>query len=160
MQIGDSDDVDSRRRAALQLEAALTGRLPTSVDAGPYLSRIVSLQQIASERIGCVMSRTGRLVLSARRARALAFAARSLVCFLESCVTGDGPLDVQFVLGNDPDGATLALGAVGDISPVGTASGTLALVRARALLVALGAEFQRGWDAQGRMVFGAILPDR
>lgn len=148
-----------RLRAAREAEAVLTGELPASVEVGSYVARIATLQQLASGVIGCVMTRTVRLALPARRARAMAFAVRALMSHLETCVKEGGSIDVQLVLGRDRGGVTLALGAVGDLWPVGSASGTLALVRARAILEALGGEFQRGLDAHGRMVFGAILPD-
>lgn len=147
----------AQARATADLESRLTGPLPRFFDAGPYLTRVASLQQTACDAIGVLSTSVDTLRTTAFRARVLAFMQTEVIEYLASCLAPAGSLIVYLAIGKR--GSDIVFGAAvrGDWRPVGSLHGHQGLLRAAALVDAMGGSCERGIDGD-RMVIGITMP--
>lgn len=151
------DVASRRRRANMLLDRMLSARLPDVVDCARYIEVLAGRQQMSSGVIATMMTSIERISMDPIRARALAVALADLMYFAEAGVSKGGEIGVYIAVAWDDDRLIVGLGIDGDISPVATAAATRAMLRARAIVLLLLGDFQRGIDGK-RMVFGLTFP--
>ncbi|WP_394654046.1 hypothetical protein [uncultured Sphingomonas sp.] len=151
------DEALRRRRAAYLLERSLGRRGRGRIDAPSYFNRLATRLQLASDKIGAMLTSVALTSMDAAKARTLATVIADLVYYAEQCAPAGGSIRVYLAMALEGGLLIVGVGIDGEVSPVPTGLASVVLLRARSIVQLMHGEFQRGTDG-ARAVFGLTFP--
>lgn len=145
-------------RPCALLNSLLASRLGPIVDCSSYLTRVSTLNQMSNPAVDEMMSSIAAIDMTGNWARALGVVITEIVHFVQSGVDAFDWVGIRLAVTQTDQQLLVGIEVSGGFSAVGSAEATDALLRASAIVKALGGDFQRGF-IEGRMIIGCTFED-